>query len=215
MGITCLSSTSLAFFTTATLVVCLFGRVLTSPQNNNNSPTRSPFAKSPKDQPCSSNQQCAGLFNNTLCTSRGYCECSKDHVEYEGECLPVIPMYGDDLTTPPCQHDIQCQAELSRCNEESKKCECWDRNSNGRNATVHWRNYCYIKTGLGQNCNINEACKASIEPAGDVECDVRSRTCKCKEGKTCEDIKGGSNILGGVPSLTIFLSAVVAFKVFL
>jgi hypothetical protein len=181
---------------------------------NNNSPTRNPYAKSPRDQPCRTNQECDQLFPNSWCKTGSFCECQKEHIEYEGRCLPVVPVNGD-ATTQPCEVSAQCAGDLTKCNEETKKCECFDTKSNGRNSTAFWRNVCYIKTGLGQHCDISEECKASISPPEDVNCDVNTRKCICKDGKTCEDLKGGvSPNSNTFPALTLILSGFMAIKVF-
>jgi len=163
-----------------------------------------------ESMPCNRNEDCSSKFPNSQCGIRRTCECTKDHIEEGTQCLPKI----SDFDTE-CQIHAQCamgiMGELSRCSESNKRCECYDTRGHGRNSTMHYRNTCYLRVGLGDRCDISEQCKASIGPEQDVRCDQRTRTCQCGEGRTCEQLPGAASSLE--KSVTLLLIAFVAMKI--
>jgi hypothetical protein len=68
---------------------------------------------------------------------------------------------------------------------------------------------------LGEHCDLNEECKASIKPVEDVRCDVRQRVCACADGKTCENIPGSATSMLPKSVMTLFLLSFMAIKVVL
>jgi len=188
------------------VIVTLIPSTLSIPQPQSSG---LPFPSKIMSMPCSRNQQCTEKFPDSDCRNGVFCQCQKGFLEDFDKCLPVIL----DLVTN-CSLTAQCAqglGNLSRCNEDTHKCECWDFPGNGKNSTAHGVHTCYYRKTLGEHCDLHEECKASITPAEDVRCDVRSRTCVCADGKTCENVHGAAAILP--KSVALFLIALVAVKV--
>ncbi|XP_021963718.1 uncharacterized protein LOC110859160 [Folsomia candida] len=195
------SSLALLFLTCFVLTT-----VESSPQNGFGHALPSPIMS----MPCQRNQQCTDKFPDSDCRNGIFCQCQKGFLEDFDKCLPVIL----DLTTE-CKINAQCAmgplGNLSRCNEDTHHCECYDTVGHGKNSTAHGVHTCYYRKALGDRCDLNEECKASIRPEEDVRCDVRQRACLCADGKTCENVEGKGAFLGG--SVALLLVGLVAVKV--
>lgn len=136
---------------------------------------------------CDKSSQCSSQFPHTDCRSRAFCQCQQGYIEEYDKCLPVIMDLESD-----CQINAQCErgmGPLSRCNPSSNLCECYDTEGNGRNSTVFGSQRCYFWKTLGDRCDLNEECRASISPEKAVRCDVWLRRCVCDEGEVCRNVQ--------------------------
>jgi hypothetical protein len=161
--------------------------------------------------PCNNNSDCLAKFNFTQCTAGKFCECAKGHLEEARECLPIILELNSEWE---CKINAQCAmglGPLSRCNERTRKCECYDVVGNGKNSTAYAPHQCYYRKALGDHCDLNEECQASITPKEAVTCDPSSRRCTCLPGRTCTNVPGSGSAVG--KSVGLFFVAVMAIKV--
>jgi len=139
---------------------------------------------------CNSDQQCQQKFPHTTCRNNQFCQCDKDFTEniYNGggECHQLASQLDSE-----CEIDVQCTqsvlGSLSRCDPDEKICKCFDTRGNGRNETLAYRNTCFYKKSLGDRCDIEEECRASIEPENSVTCSSQRRVCICKDGDECSE----------------------------
>jgi hypothetical protein len=180
------------------------------PQGGGNGPIPSPI----NSMRCSKNEDCSTKFEDSECliNKGNFCQCKKGFMVDFDKCRPVIL----DLTSE-CAINAQCATglgNLSRCNEEKHKCECYDTKGNGKNSTAYIAHTCYIRKALGDPCDLHEECKASIQPAEAVKCDVQKRVCVCGAGSTCENVPGAAGVQFG-RSLGLLLMGLMAVKVIL
>ncbi len=180
---------------------------------------------------CTSNKDCQSIPGSTRClglllsASKGICQCSEDHFldERLAECL------GFGYNDSPCKSTTQCQhseglGELSRCNEASKRCECWDTRENENRTEKEdaglYLKKCFIKKGYGESCRLREECAAGYHE--EAECLPHKsyhdeKVCRCPEGKECGKTSSGvmlgsSSLL--MTSITIGLGLLKSFSDF-
>jgi len=175
---------------------------------------------------CSTYLECnRGIEGEAIC-SDNECRCADGWVWDKLQCLKVW----DGDKDFKCKSNEQCKqskmGNLSRCDkttsDEDGKCECWDSSNSGNEDQVVWypeTEKCYKKKEMGSNCEAHEECIASIH--GDAECrgldssstsDISpplSRTCQCKEGKTC-DPNGASELAKNVQVVSFIVLAIGA-----
>jgi len=144
-----------------------------------------------RDHPCSKHQDCVN-FPNTDCANGAHCDCKKNFVAVESECMAI----GD--VNAECKEDLQCSSQLgqlSRCSSESHKCECYDTKYNGKNSTIAFRGTCYYRKNLGDRCETDNECEASFTPPENIKCSVTSenkKVCNCLTGKTCTAVSAAA-----------------------
>jgi len=162
-------------------------------------------------RPCNNHEDCLAKWNFTECSGGGFCLCAKGHVEEAAECLPVILELNSEWS---CKINAQCTLGgrgLSRCNERTRKCECYDVPGNGRRSTAYFPHACYYRKALGDSCHLHEECQVSIRPKDSAVCDVATRRCVCAPGATCTEVPGSGNSLHQPFGVVLF--AVLAIKI--
>lgn len=97
-----------------------------------------------------------------------------------------------------CSSNGDCQrsrlGELSRCNEATNTCECYDTRSNGKQDVAMYNGRCVVKKKLGEFCTDDDQCKAGHHKH--AKCDVHpsflpnERVCVCPSGSQCDDGSG-------------------------
>lgn len=124
-------------------------------------------------QSCKFNKQCSATTGNSVCYN-GLCECREEsHVpSMDGrKCLEIAS--GMDQY---CDEDGQCTrslGQLSRCNAETKKCEC-----SNILPVVYYDKKCYFHRQLGSPCVSDAECKAG----GNSFAECFHGRCRCTNG---------------------------------
>jgi len=151
------------------------------------------------NETCLHSVECeAGAGPNSYChPGERKCHCLAGSIEIGGECFEVAK----DGLNSPCRESRQCTSStlgpVSRCGEDSKKCECYDSLNPllMDNAKYYEKNgICYSTKKLDEICTSAEECKASLgeradcrlnqtqgEPVGTMQ-----KSCQCL-GKVLED----------------------------
>lgn len=126
-------------------------------------------------------------------------ECDQGNPEYLWdanlkECLKIVDP--SSLLTFTCKSNLQCTKStlgpLSRCSGETKRCECYDIETDGRNPAKVYEGVCYVRRNLGDFCSNDGSCKAGIHPAAvcaHTEDFLPHETvCICPEGQSCKTL---------------------------
>jgi len=184
--------------------------------------------KSPGDL-CNSHEECdRPIKGSAYCQSGNYtggggnknftgsCQCRDTHVWYfpMKECLVRSTKLND-----PCVVSQQCRegslGSLSRCNNETAKCECYGGPDNSTEVVYYNTpalKKCFLRKQYNDTCEENLECRASLGP--DVVCDVtddspHEKVCHCPKGKVCRS-SGVSTILGGNSPYTMGVACTAA-----
>jgi len=173
----------------ATITLLLFGITTINAHPQSQGSNGLPTPSTIESMPCSRNEECSAKFTNSDCRNKQFCQCAIEYIADGRDCIPII----QDFTTK-CIINAQCAGlgDLSRCNDDSHMCECFDTRGNGRNSTVFGSLKCYYRRSLGEHCDIDEECKASIGPSNATRCETKRRICICNEGQHCENLPGGA-----------------------
>lgn len=137
------------------------------------------------------------LFNFPITTQAD--ECSQGNPDYLWdeklkECLEIAGP--SDPLAFTCKSHVQCTksplGELSWCSPETRRCECYDGDTDGRNPTVVYHGQCYVRKNLGEFCSDHVSCQAGIHPAAACantpEFLPHEKVCICPEGQTCKTL---------------------------
>lgn len=145
---------------------------------------------------CETDHECNGTIpGEAVCDQLGtnpgkkICVCHFDYVwdNKLQECVKIA----DTGLNFICRSDLQCShpkalGQLSRCSADSRRCECFDIDSNGKLETaLHPSGKCLYQRKINETCDNIEECKLGGGPLAickKADINNSTKTCHCKEG---------------------------------
>jgi len=171
------------------------------------------------------NSVCSAAIDPVYGNLTQTCQCFKGYVwdNLVAECLKIA----DKGLSSDCKSAKQCtvspMGELSRCNDDTKKCECHDPKNPGQDNVAFYEKTgtCFEKKFWNSTCTSDDECKASIST--NAECLPQKDEgfggsmlliCQCPAGKKCAPLGEGGGVLAVKSFNSIILAMLLVYRFF-